>query len=433
MIVSVLSVAILIIYRHENSKLKYVLEVVNFFGRSDSVSLVRLENGTTVNPAIYNFDHPLPMWTRLDNDFQAYSSYWHKNSLNVGGEVVTVTVGLQSRKLRFRCQLMYSNGQSSSGLFSYIRLDKDTDTPPSSKNVENWSVYKFTCKTNRDYGSASGPHSIIFRDLNTGADHFMPVKDLSPALDTTKPALPKITVAICIDFTPYNLTKDVQQQTNYFTEREILQFFLHHQLVGIDEFLLYETNNFPTKVQDLLYHHGIRVTRLPYNFPFELNNEVKNRIAIETDCLLRTSVHVKQVFVARFNEYFYPPDNIKRNRTFIRSLDIHPHNINRFEMIVKPVCVPPVPAGDKRLFADFHLFGATVERDRPYFVYRPMYELQDRIKSIELDRNSGHVQRYTRNCTHKANDDLQDWRQTLAPEQMKFISTHTNELRNLLN
>ena len=86
-IISLISVCILLMYRSENSKLKYVLEYVNFFGRSDSVDLMVLRSGGGEdNQHVY--DDPLPMWTRLGDDFHGYSSFWRKNEFAAGGEVV---------------------------------------------------------------------------------------------------------------------------------------------------------------------------------------------------------------------------------------------------------------------------------------------------------------------------------------------------------
>lgn len=89
-VVSLISVTILIAYKSENNRLNNVLNVVNFFGRTDSLSLVKIEN---VSNFSYGFDFPLPSWTNLGNNFHSYSSFWRKNDLVAGGEAISVVVG----------------------------------------------------------------------------------------------------------------------------------------------------------------------------------------------------------------------------------------------------------------------------------------------------------------------------------------------------
>lgn len=91
-LISIISVSVLIAYKSENERLERVLNVVNFFGQRDSVSvnLVKIENYSNFT---YRFDFPLPSWTFLGNDFHAYSAFWKKNDLVVGGEAIALAIG----------------------------------------------------------------------------------------------------------------------------------------------------------------------------------------------------------------------------------------------------------------------------------------------------------------------------------------------------
>lgn len=91
-LVSVISVTVLIVYKSENERLNHVLNVVNFFGNRDSINLnlVKIENFSNFT---YRFDFPLPTWSFLGNDFHAYSGFWKKNDLVVGGEAIALAIG----------------------------------------------------------------------------------------------------------------------------------------------------------------------------------------------------------------------------------------------------------------------------------------------------------------------------------------------------
>lgn len=422
-------------YRSENSKLNHVLDVVNFLGRSDSVSMLRVEKGAGAEfNTQHVFDDPSPIWKRLGDDFHGYSSHWHKNEYNAGGEVVTIAVGLQRSVVKFRCSFIFPDSATLiTGLFSYARVEMASSM---SKDTEHYHVYKFLCKVNKDFAVGKGPRVVVFHDIQSGsADHFMHVNHLSTGpTDKNKngksqPVATKSSVAACVDFIPYNITKIAASQSNLFSDKEILKFFLHHAIVGIQDFIVYEMNTFPTHTHDLLANKGIRISKLPFNFPYELGDALKIRGILEMDCLLRTSAHIKFVLLTRINEYFMPTCNVRLNRTFVQSLEVHPENINRFELPLQTICVPETDAGDA-VRGDFNFYDSNARSDHPVFVYRPTYKLLDTVKSIELGQGSGLVHRYSRHCSASAT--LMDWRQAVTPEHLHFIAEVQSELRGLL-
>jgi hypothetical protein len=106
-LISVISVTVLIVYKSENERLNHVLNVVNFFGQRESVSLnlVKIENFSNFT---YRFDYPLPTWTYLGNDFHAYSAFWKKNDLVAGGEAVALAVGSVHGNVVFQVRISCS-------------------------------------------------------------------------------------------------------------------------------------------------------------------------------------------------------------------------------------------------------------------------------------------------------------------------------------
>lgn len=300
-IITIVSVIVLLMYRNEYKQLKYVLDVVNFIGRKDEIALVHLENQTNVyQQSHYQFNEPMPIWQRIGNGFHAYSSFWLKeNELKSGGELITIVVGLKHSIISFKCELIYADDKSQKGKFVFVREEVVGDNPNlAASNNENFLVYKFVCKVSKDYGV---PLQIIFTDLSTKTKHQVRVRNLQ-----RKNIEELLTMTLCVDLTPKNHT----EIDPFLTEFNLLQFFIHHQLVGIDEFLVYDSTLISSSLQQALFAHGIKLNTLPYNFPFDNRQHTKTRKIIESDCLLRTSNSVKYTAIVTPRDYIFINGNL---------------------------------------------------------------------------------------------------------------------------
>lgn len=159
-LISISCIAILLVYKSENNRLKYVLEVVNIFGRSDTASLIRVDNSSRYRAVPYDFDSPLPVWQRVGSDVYVYSAYWQKNDLEAGGTVVSLAVGLEHAVVNFKCQVQHGGKDVVPGKFYFIRLDSPTGSV-ATPNGEVSVIYKFLCKVKRDFGH---PTEVVFTD-----------------------------------------------------------------------------------------------------------------------------------------------------------------------------------------------------------------------------------------------------------------------------
>lgn len=433
-------------YMRENSKLKYVLEVVNFFGRDDTVSMVRLNsNNNPVNQHV--FDDPLPVWTRLGDDFHGYSAHWHKNALTAGGEVVAIAVGLQRSPVKFRCTFVFAgNDKPVTGLFSYEQVELVSSSSSSSsthKSTEHFHAYKFLCKVNKDFGS-KGPRFVAFHDIPSGSvAHLMAVNNLSQPTAVQNPVvhpnadksersvIMKSPIAACVDFLPYNLNLGkTANASDSPTDKEVFQFFLHHGIVGIQEFIVYHMNNFPMHLYDLLQsHQGVRMTKLPFNFPYELGDPSKIRQILELDCLLRTSAHNKFVLLLRTNEFFVPPSNVRLNRSFTQSLDMQSETADRYELPVHTLC-PPAQATGRELLTEFS-HDPSARNEHKVFIYRTTSAMDNAPDNVQVQPSTGLIHRLSKQC-HGNAVNLREWRETLSADHSKFIVEVSKELRSLL-
>lgn len=70
-----LSVCALLLYRSENSRLRYVLDVVNVFGEDADLR----QHATGVGDLPFEFTTPFPLWQRIGSGFHAYAAYWHRD------------------------------------------------------------------------------------------------------------------------------------------------------------------------------------------------------------------------------------------------------------------------------------------------------------------------------------------------------------------
>ena len=168
---------------------------------------------------------------------------------------------------------------------------------------EKFLIYKFLCKTQFDYGD---PQNLVFINTQTKTEHYIPIRHLNVK---NRVSSDKTLLTMCLDLNTYNrsFSDDFNNDTN------IAQYFLHHELIGIRSFIVYNShvNQIHQHIIDLLTNKfGVRLSILPYNFPFPLNNREKNRVIIEADCLLRTSGLTKYVTVTSLNEYLYPASKI---------------------------------------------------------------------------------------------------------------------------
>lgn len=433
-LLTVISISVLLMYRNEYKQLKYVLEVVNFIGRKDELDLVRLENRSILHQSSpYEFASPLPIWQRIGNGFHAYSSFWIKQSLKSGGEIVTIAVGLKHSIVSFKCDVIYANNKYQKAKFVFVR-EEGANTPSKLPTNDSFIVYKFVCKVAKDLGL---PEKVVFTDSNTKSTHVVRVRNLE-----TKHIKELHTMAVCADLLP---TTNETYIDPFLSEFNLLQFFFHHHFIGVDEFIIYDTGLMTPSIQNVLLRNGIKVNVFPYNFPFELGHNQKTRKIIELDCLLRTSNSVKYTSILTPRDYMYPNAHLRSPTSFLRNLNPLYESDGRFEIKSNDVCAHR----SRKIFSDNLLSNTDVNSnsssDYKINLYRPSY-LVSNINSLEagnglskmhLNRNEVFNNRYI-NCDEDTStgknsvNNLQKWRSTIPSEFVMFIDQIAVEINAAL-
>lgn len=301
--VSVLSIICLLIYRSENYRLQYVLDVVNFFGQKERIHKEDIS---------FEYTSPFPIWQRIGNGFHAYSSFWHHDS----SEITTIVVGMKHSQVSFKCEADIGGNSSTliPGKFGFLREEVKSNAsplPPSiSKTAEEYMIYKFICKLKETAGT---PKTIIFTDVTTTARHSIGVRDLARHNSTHQQQM-----VSCV-----NLISPTSDAVRRFYEAEpnLLEYFYHHQVLGVDEFIVYDNTDLMTLfVKKELAHHGINANLLPFNFPFEMGTDQQIRRILQMDCELRT-LNISRYFVAaQPNEYLYSDAFLNAENSTLHSI-----------------------------------------------------------------------------------------------------------------
>lgn len=290
--------------------------------------------------------------------------------------------------------------------------------------TEKFLIYKFLCKTQRDYGK---PKNLIFVNIETKSEHYVPIRHLNIK---SQLQIDKSLVTVCLDMNSYNrsFTDD------FITDTNIVQYFLHHELIGIHNFIIYNSNvnQVNQHVVDLLTNkYGIRLNFLPYNFPLMMSSKVKNRAIIEADCLLRTSGLTKYVMLASIDEYLYPSQKLSPTSNLLKLLNHYSSDVNRFEISSKTVCIDP----HRKIHSDNDRYSLDI-KTKIFFIQKNEYPYNDKPvndiskKSIEVERNLAVIHKYTK-CPPSATE-LYDWRTTMEQHHQDYVNFISKELNKLL-
>ena len=290
-------------------------------------------------------------------------------------------------------------------------------------STEKFLIYKFLCKTKVDNGK---PKNLIFINTETKTEHYLPIRQMTIKNNLQ---MDKSLITVCLDLNSYNrsFTDD------FINDSNIAQYFLHHELIGIHNFIIYNSNvnQMNQHVVDLLTNkYGIRLNVLPYNFPLAMNNMGKNRAIIEADCLLRTSGLTKYVMISSVDEYLYPSQRLTPTSPLIKLFNHYSSEVNRFEISSKAVCLDP----HRKIHSDNERYSVDV-KTRIFFIQKNEYPYNDKPvndigkKSIEVDRNLAVIHKYT-NCPSKL--DLYDWRTTMEQPHKDYVTFISKELNKLL-
>lgn len=215
----------------------------------------------------------------------------------------------------------------------------------------------------------------------------------------------------------------------------ILQFFLFHQALGVDHFLIYNYDELPDQVLMLLERTNLHLSELPFNFPFLQTNTTTDRIRqiILSDCVLRNVNYASFTTLLTPNEMLYPNGRFAGDtrRSLQQQLRHYSTETSRFALATFGVCFDK----KKKLLIDNVQYDPELKAPYKLFLYRlelpPAQLLLPTAASVELPLSTGFLHRYV-DCQHVGADGLHDWRNGIREDLMEHINVLRNEVDLLI-
>lgn len=265
-IISVVSVTLVLIYRHEYNRLHYVLEVFNFFGAPCNFTDLQISN----NILNHHDWGPDPVWQENDVGY-VYSAFWDKN------EAKALGISETAKETPRYCYLWYEDKEKPViGKFKYSKLGHD--------EMNKYTLFVYHCNVPIN----QVPYAVSF----------IGSKNL--------PYLKKILLRN-VDVFQLNFNMTICVLPTSFDKFTLLEFLSFHQVIGIDSFIVYNSA-IPHKLMKTLSNFstrlGIKITFLPWNYPKAEGN--LTRLIIENDCVLRAIGESKNLITLETNEYIVP-------------------------------------------------------------------------------------------------------------------------------
>ncbi|ALC40535.1 CG11127 [Drosophila busckii] len=435
LLVSCFSIGVLLMYKSENNRLKYVLKYVNFFGRNDAAVLRRMHNKTEDDQKLFvsALSKPLPVWQLIGDNFHAYSAFWNRNELVAGGDAQVLVVGNQGAVVDFRCSFDVG-GRKVQGKFRFQRDSTESVIDDKSSTFTN---YIFFCQVSRNFGhpeyvSFSDITAPIKRQVKLRLRHLRPqnVPDKPHTLKatpTTAPVKVRLPATICVDLVNFNMSSHYAHNVD-----ALLQFFLFHQALGVEHFMVYNYDVLPEQVVLILQRTNMHLYALPFNFPFEqINATTRLRQILQSDCLLRNLNYAAFTMLLKPNELIYPSSHFIGKLSMQNQLRHYATEISRFELATFAVCFDE----HKKLLLDNVQYDPEVKSAYKLFLYRlelpPAQLLLPKATSVELPLSNGFAHRYG-DCQNVGHDGLHDWRNGLRQDLMDHIDSLRDEVDLLI-
>lgn len=349
-----------------------------------------------------------------------------------GGEITTLVVGLKHSSVSFKCDAEMSGDSATiiSGKFGFIREEVKISeaiangalsAPVEKESTEDFIIYRFICKIGRELGT---PRKIIFTDQNTKAKHAIGVRDFG--LNISKQQL-----VSCVNM----LTPKTPKMKHFMDiESNQLDYFYHHQMLGVDEFIVYDSEAVVSaNAKKLLMANGIKANILPFNFPFEMeNNFAKINKILELDCELRVLNISKYFMLAEPNEYLYADSYLKSgNSTFLLFDTYSDQDSNRFEIQTNSVCMNKSINQNRLVSENVFIADAADANTKRFMLYRPKINRID-SRLIGLPRSRLFVNRYVECTDEDAKLELHhSWQSTIDQSFASYLRKVNVDVTNL--
>ncbi|XP_012536808.1 uncharacterized protein LOC105836951 [Monomorium pharaonis] len=370
-VIAVISLISLLIYRHEYNKLRYVLEVFNYFGKPGP----RIADANCTNiSAVFTtfnakFDEPIPSWQRLEDDLYIYSAY----SIN-DKEIRAIGLGTINGVSNMQCLVFFeSENKPILGSFGFIPIGNAVAS--SLGENSRYGGYHFVCT----YTSDEMPTGITFVTRSNKYLNYAPIFPIK----IQRQGGSSSRIGVCVTQSSMKPAKSI----------DMIGFISFHALIGMDNFIIYDSgisNEFNSRLKEMASDPTsfwkFTYTVVPWNFPFtEIDQNVIKEI-IEMDCLYRTYNSVAYAIALSWNEYI----NLKYHHAMIDLLaDFKQFKLtaDRYELKIMTFCTQQT---DNKQYANSTLMilkktktDVNSPEDRVIYIHEPQVTLQNSHLSVK--------------------------------------------------
>ncbi|XP_066260708.1 uncharacterized protein [Euwallacea similis] len=268
LLISVVSVALFLIYRQQYNRLRHVLEVFNFFGTP--CNLTELEKSDSL---ILEHDWgPPPVWQEIDSKSYIFSAFLIEQNLVKG-----IGVRHASAAAPKLCYLLFEDeGRPVKGQFVVLKIE----------NNSGYTFYLYSCSFIANNREA---FAVSFRASNRS-------KDVSVMLVNTVQVKPTFNSTMCV------LPSD-------FTKKSLFEFLSFHSLLSVESFIIYHEENLLYSaiklIKNLSNTLNMWATFYSYNVPFKMPLNIAYQV-IGYDCHFRTKAQTRYSLALKVNDYVVP-------------------------------------------------------------------------------------------------------------------------------
>lgn len=295
---SVTSLTLFLVYRHEYNRLHYVLEVFNFFGQPCNFSDLQ-KTDILFSQKDWGAE---PVWQEIEDGY-VYSAF-------LIGKTEVKAIGLlnEGNNVPRNCYLWFEEKKKAlPGRFKYSKISYDEHT--------GVTAYFYSCSQS---SVESIPYAVSFSFRTRKDGDMKKILLTSPAEHTLS-----ANTTICVS-------------PSVYSKRRFVEFISFHKLLGIDSFIFYNRDvphRMTKLIRNLSNRLSINVAFLSWNYP-KLDTSL-TRLIIENDCMMRTFGQSKFVMTLEINEYLVPT----KETTFFNFLKDFPDDFHRLSLAVQKFCI----------------------------------------------------------------------------------------------
>ncbi|KAJ3648819.1 hypothetical protein Zmor_020592 [Zophobas morio] len=353
LIISVISLSLFLIYRHEYNRLHYVLEVFNFFGQPCNIS-----NLHQTEKILSHHDWgPAPAWQEHESGY-TYSAFLTRQN-----EAKALTLLSDEKMVPRNCYFWFEDKKKPViGKFKFSKVMNDDNI--------RLNLYFYICEmTNSEHV----PYAVSFS--------FKIKKDSE---------LKKIMLANSFKHRISN-NATICVSPSIYSKKRFVEFLSYHKLIGIDSFIFYN-RDIPHRlvkiISNLSTRLGLEVAFLPWNFP--KGDTFITRLAVENDCLLRTFDQSLYAVTLELNEYIVPLHVYSFN-TLIKSINT---NSERISLPIEKFCISSTETS-----RPISMVNTDVAEDYNYNIVRYIYRnnmRKDDISTYAVDKGLASIHKYVK-------------------------------------